>query len=202
MYFKEDNPTIIWAVDTTHHVNIRQLLGDDCYTELCARVKLQRTTENTYDDNAIYSIGDTIIYNNVVYTSLQNGNIGNVPDISPLYWAVSGLREIDKTLIKKLQRFAAYLIEYYYRSKSLAGDIENDTVLINMPDNKALPNAKNVQNLLDMLISLSNSEAALIKNFMIANKTIYTCFKDTSDCNTCGDKQQNNGFFSPFIIVN
>lgn len=34
-----------------------------------------------------YSVGDTVRYNSIYYVSLQNSNLNQQPDISPLYWS-------------------------------------------------------------------------------------------------------------------
>lgn len=37
-----------------------------------------------------YAVGASVIYNHVVYQSVQTPNTGNTPDSKPLYWAASG----------------------------------------------------------------------------------------------------------------
>lgn len=40
-----------------------------------------------WSSGTTYSINQAIVYDGVSYNSLQNGNLGNQPDISPLFWS-------------------------------------------------------------------------------------------------------------------
>lgn len=39
-----------------------------------------------YNAGTTYNTGDQVVFGNFIYESLQNGNLGNQPDISPTFW--------------------------------------------------------------------------------------------------------------------
>lgn len=41
-----------------------------------------------YNNSATYQADNLIYYNNALYASLSNDNIGHIPDISPIYWTL------------------------------------------------------------------------------------------------------------------
>lgn len=47
-----------------------------------------------YAGGTTYALGDLKNYSSLVYRSLQSGNVGNQPDLSPLFWALVGPKEV------------------------------------------------------------------------------------------------------------
>ena len=43
---------------------------------------------NVYQSGTTYANGEFIVFGNKIYQSIQNGNTGNQPDISPLWWTL------------------------------------------------------------------------------------------------------------------
>jgi len=187
-FVQEDDMTFVFAWNAMHANDIKTLVGKDCYNALCLRANQLRDAVD-WQFAGTYALGDTVLQAGICYVSLINSNIGNAPAVNPLLWEVSGPTLADTNLIEAMQQYAAYRLEWYYRNKRNAGDIEPAGVHIKMPENAQMPMANAMANTLKMLDNLSETERLGVVEFLEANALIYPCYvpiKTCSDTNTTG----------------
>jgi len=90
---------------------------------ITARVTLLDTYnyqyQGDYSASATYAINDAIYYNQKVYISLVNGNIGNIPDSSPTQWVENTADVYFNEEIQGSEFGCFTFSEYFYDEKQV-----------------------------------------------------------------------------------
>jgi len=93
-------------------------------------------TVSTYDNSATYSQYNVVEYNNKVYRSKINGNLGNQPDISPNQWETlyNNVKDGDMALVVN-----GALSMVLQRVNGIWTSITGLQITINLNDGQAVP---------------------------------------------------------------
>jgi len=176
-HVSEDDPTLKFAVNSLHRQDIKNLLGKTCYEGICGRKKEE--VKSIPFISGTYSIGQVVKYNDIYYKSLIDNNTSTPPSSD---WQVCGLTTADKALIEKMQAWAGYLIEYYYRLRKPAGEIQNAGILNITPEDTATPTSGSVKAYLEVILGFAKTEMDEIKLFLKENAQDYPCYDVPYDC--------------------
>lgn len=197
-FVADDDATLVFASNAVHNNDLKELLGKDCYNALCQR---SNNLKNAVDwaFAGTYAVGENVIYIDICYISLINSNIGNNPASSPTFWALSGPTQADINLIAAMQQYAAYMVEWYYRTKRSAGDIEPAGVHVKMPEYAQLPAAAGVQNTLKMILGLAQNERQNVVDFLVENIADYPCY--VPKITPCDKPEKNIGYGFGFVTI-